>query len=210
MLNHSLSSLLHGYFFPRILGFTLLRLAQRIKKMHGYQRATLLARVPRERLAAIFKAEHRFQALNLRLLKINCNKTQLYDQPLSSSTFYQCSGWHLYSGPDAVGIPPPWDGGGLGFGDKFLEGWIWDTLSLLHSQEHCVPRMAQVHEKGTVGGWCTRRSGGCSTKPTAHSPLCLQTFPYPQRHERGAVTGTKHQNLARNTAEKLLAVFIGN
>lgn len=32
MLNHSLSSLLHGCFFPSVLGFTLLRVAQRIKK----------------------------------------------------------------------------------------------------------------------------------------------------------------------------------
>lgn len=152
MLNHSLSSLLHGYFFPSVLGFTLLRVARRIKKVHGYQRATLLARVPRKRLAAIFNAAHRFQALNLRLLRTSCNKTQLYDQPLSSPTFYQCSSWHFYSGPDAVGIPPPWDGGGLGFGEKFLEEWIWDALSLPRSPELCVPRMAQEHEEGTVGG----------------------------------------------------------
>lgn len=65
------------------------------KKVHGYQRAMLLAREPQKRLAAIFDAACRFQAWNLRFLRANCNKTQLHDWLLSSSTFYQGSGWHF-------------------------------------------------------------------------------------------------------------------
>lgn len=179
------------------------------KKMHSYQRATLLARVPRKRLAAIFNAAHRFQASNLRLLRASCNKIQLHDWLLPSSTFYHCSSWHFYSSPNAVGAAPPWDGGGLDFGEKFLEGQIWDALSLLRSPEHCVSRMAQEHEEALSVGDAPSGQGAAAPSPQP-APHCLQTFPYPQRRERGAVTGTKHQNLARNTAEKLLAVFIGN
>lgn len=107
MLNHSLSSLLHGCSFPSVFSCTLLRVTERIKKMHGYQRASLLAVVPGKRLAAIFNAAHRFQASNLRLLRASCNKIQLHDLLLPSSAFYRCSSWHFYMAPMLLGLPRP-------------------------------------------------------------------------------------------------------
>lgn len=80
---------------------------------------------------------------------------------------------------------------GLALERNFWKGGFRLALPPLHSLEHCVPWTAEEHEGGSGGGWCTGWSRGCSTEPAARSLLCLKSFPYPQKHERGAVTDTK-------------------
>ena len=88
-------------------------------------------------------------------------------------------------------LPLPGREEGLPLERNFWKGVFGLVLPSPHSLEHCVPRTTEEHEGGTGSGWCTRRSRGCSTEPGTGSPLCLQSFPYPQKHERGAVTDTK-------------------
>lgn len=79
-------------------------------KKHAWLSESYTLDVSQKRLSAIFSAAHRFRPSNLRLLKTNCNKTQLYDWPLSSPTFYHCVSWQFYSDPSAVTrvcSPPP-------------------------------------------------------------------------------------------------------
>lgn len=76
---------------------------------------------------------------------------------------------------------------GLALERNFWKGGFGLALGQLCSLEHCVPQTAEELE----GGRCTRWSRGCSTEAGACSPLCLQSFPYPQKHERGAVTDMK-------------------
>lgn len=121
MLNHSLSSLLHGCFFPSVLGFTLLRVGQRIKNTHGCQRATVLVSFTK-------KASCHFQcSTQVSGIKSKTIKNQLQWNTIMWPT---AAVTHILSLCQLALLQWPWRcllgrGGGLGFGEKFLEGRIW-------------------------------------------------------------------------------------
>lgn len=179
MLNCSLSFILHGCFLSIFLSFALLRVS-----LHGCRGAALPVRSSQKKPAAIFKAAHRFQASTLRPVRTNQNETQWRDWLLLSPTFYHRPVWHIYGNHDAVtwGYSPFPGREGLAWKRNFWKVGFGLGLPPPGSPEHHVPWAAEE-----LGWRCTRQPRGCC----ARSPLCLQSFPYPRKHERGAVTDTK-------------------
>lgn len=163
--------------------------------MQGCRSALLLVRISQKRLAAIFNAAHRFRASNLRLLKTNCHETQLRDRPLPSPTFYHCVGWHFYSDPDAIsqGCSPSLGGRRAWvwreISGRVDLGWCWRCLHRTPWSIACHEQQRTMREVLAVGD---APGGHRAAAPSpAPAPHCLQSFPYPQKHERGAVTDTK-------------------
>lgn len=173
-------------------------------KKHAWLSESYTLDVSQKRLSAIFSAAHRFRPSNLRLLKTNCNKTQLYDWPLSSPTFYHCVSWQFYSDPSAVtrvcSPPPPPPGGRRAWLCREISGRV--DLGWLYVS--CVPWSIACHKQ--------QRNWKVGDAPAGHGAAALRPAPAPHSvsnhfHTHRSMKEGQWQtwNLAWNTVEELLS-----
>lgn len=193
MLNHSLSSLLHGCFLHSVLGFTLLRVGQRIKNTYGCQRATLLVGVSQKTAGCHFQCSTQVSGTKPKTIK---------KQPQQNTIMWWTAAVVQFITVLAVTftvtlmLPPRGrplsPGGGRAGLWREISGRVdlgWHCLC-------CTPQSIACHEEQRsmreVLAWVMHQAvTSLQHRAPCLLPLCLQSFPYPQKHETGALTDKK-------------------
>lgn len=212
MLNHSLSSLLHGCFFPSVLGFYFAESWTEDKKHAGLLERYALSENFTKKASCHFQCSTQVSGIKSKSIK-----NQL---PQNTITWLTAAVAHILSlcrlallqwprryHPGVFSLPGREEG--LGLERNFWKGGFGPALTLPppHSLEHCVPWTGEDHEGGAGGGWCTGRSQGCSTEPSACSPLSPIISIPTEAWKRGS---DRHEALHETPQRSSCLVFIGN